>query len=221
MKGISGEITLNRVEEIVLDRASEIEAHFLPHKQMALIKLKCRQNSSSKWYQAGYFLYCVKVSIFEDLYRLEHLPNQPFFKRDSYMFKYKDQLYYMDPRNLENEIKSLYEKFGEFSALSRIRLNTHDLFRLDFKYTQSGSIDIVSTLCSGHEFEYLIYLNDCYYLRKWLGKSRFTEKEKEALQVPYDDKNRQISYCKIMEFVQGPSGILLLKINKIWRIIRI
>ena len=153
------------------------------------------------------------------LYALEHFPGQGFYFREHDLFTFKNQLYYFEQRDLSSEVESLYKKFGQLSALSRIRLNTHELYRVDFKHTEEGCIRIVSSLCSVHEFDYLSYLNNMDNLNKCVGKSYLTKEDRKELQAPFNRFDRLVGYCQNIRFVAGPYGILIVRINKAWRIL--
>lgn len=221
MQGIAGEITINRVGDIIEEQLNQLEIKFIPQKQVAVLQFKCRQTSSAEKFRNGYFLYCVRVAVKNGRYRLEHLPDQPFFKRNTYLFEHKDQLYYMEHRGLKNEIQSSYKKYGRLSALGEIRPHTHELYRLDFEYAADGSIGISSTLCSSFEFDYTAYLNGIQNLHCWLGLPRLTDEDKEALRAKNGKCEYKGGYCDKQEFMTGPYGILLVKINRVWRLVRI
>lgn len=200
------------IKEIIRTRLKELEAKYLPKKRLLVLYFKCgkllKKNSSC-------IIYFVKVVKKGKLLRLERLPGQPIFARKNCIFKHNGQFYTMKKRNLHREVTSLYEKFGKTSALGQIRLKTHDFFRLDYEFTKEGFVSIKNTFCSSHEFDYFRYLNENSDLPVWLRK--LIRADKKLSKYKKIDGSSEL----VDRFESGPYGLLLAKINDVWRLVKI
>ena len=201
------------------ERTKNLEIQFLPEKQLLVLKFEFRQDCFYTGWRHSFYVYFIKVVSTRGLYALEHFPNQGFYYRKQNLFIFKNGLYYLEPRDLTSEVTSLYKKLGQLAALSRIRLDTHVLYRIDFKRTEEGFIRMVSSLCSEHEFDYVSYLNNMSSLNECVGKRYLTDEDRKELQAEFSWNKEIIKYSQNLKIFSGPYGILLARINNAWRVL--